>query len=464
MFPKNCFYKYFLFSLATLTLSCNKKEIDTNDFSAYFGGEVINPRAQYLLFFKDNNVVDTLFIDKNNKFSIKFDSLTPGMYIIKHSDKTKYVFFDKNDSLNLRINTKDFEHASSFYGTGKNKNNFLLELFAFNIDNKNNLDFHYGKNYKKFKRSNDSLKDARTAFYLRRKTEIGWDNDFDLYAQAMLDFEYYSRLEIYPFAHLEYTNENIKDSLPTDYYNFRNKIDFNNEKLSQFKPFTRYLAIMLNSMVSDQDFKTDYEKNIAKIKIVDSLISNQKVKNKILNNIAFVYLLEDQNIENNRAFLKRYLEISTDSTQQNEIVKIKNAINNLNDNNRLPNVELVDVNNKKFAIDKNIHKNTVIVFWTKNAINHYNSSQKKIDELTKSHPEYNFISINIDNDFDQWSKLVKFRNNPNTIELQAKDFSKLKDLWIINRLNRTIILNSDGSIRKVFANIFDDDFQEKLRN
>lgn len=463
MFLKNCFFNCLIFSFATLTISCNHKEIDPNDYSAYFSGEVINPKAQFMLFCKDNEIIDTLYIDKYNKFAKKFDSLTPGMYIIKHNDKTKYVFFDKNDSLNLRINTKDFEHASSFFGIGKNKNNFLLELFAFHIDDKNNLDFHYGKNYKNFKRSNDSLKDARTAFYLRRKTEIGWGNDFDLYAQAMLDFEYYSRLEIYPFAHLEYTNENIKENLPTDYYNFRSKIDFNNEKLSQFKPFTRYLAIMLNSMVSEKDFKSDFDKNIEKIKIVDSLISNQKVKNKILNNIAFVYLLEDQNIENNTAFLKRYLEISTDSTQQNEIIKIKNAIKSLNENNRLPQVDLIDINNKRFILDKNIYKNTVVVFWTKNAINHFNASQKKINELAKSHPEYQFISINIDSDFDQWSKIIKLRNNPNTIELQAKDFAKLKDLWIINRLNRTIILNSDGTIRKVFANLFDEDFQEKLR-
>lgn len=462
MFGQNSIYKCLFLSITTLLCSCSKKEIDKNDFHAYFGGEIFNPKAPYILFCKDNEVIDTLHIDNSNKFSKKFDSLTPGMYIIKHGDKTKYVFFDKNDSLNLRINTKDFEHASSFFGTGKNKNNFLLEIFASNIDNKNNLDYHYSKDFKKFKRSNDSLKDARTAFYLRRKTEIGWNHDFDLYAKAILDLEYFTRLEIYPFAHLEYTNQNIKDSLPEDYYDFRKKINFNNEKLSEFAPFTRYLAIMLNSFVSEKNLETDFEKNIAKIKIVDSLISNQKVKNKILNNIAFVYLLEDQNIANNNKFLKRYFEISTDSTQHNEILKIQNSIKNLSENNRLPKVEMIDSKNNPFDLNSNIKKKTIIVFWTKNAINHYNSSQKKINELSQKHPDYDFVSVNIDHDYDYWSKLIHLRNNPNTIELQVKDFTILKDLWIVNRLNRTIILNKDGSIKEVFANIFDDDFEEKL--
>ena len=132
-------------SIAVLFVSCNTKVIDENNFSAYFGGEIINPKSSFLLLCKDNKVIDTLALDSNNKFSKKFDFLAPGMYIIKHSNNNKYVYFDKNDSLNLRINTNDFEHLSSFYGIGKDKNNFLLEMFASNIDNKNNLNFHYNK-------------------------------------------------------------------------------------------------------------------------------------------------------------------------------------------------------------------------------------------------------------------------------------------------------------------------------
>lgn len=462
MFLKKTTYKLIYFAFSIILFSCNDKKKDKNDFSAYFGGEIINPKSQYLLFCRDNKVIDTLYIDENNKFLKKFDSLTPGMYILKNSNNTKYVFFDKNDSLNLRINTKDFEHASSFYGEGRDKNNFLLEMFASNIDIKNKLSFQYNKNLKKFKKSNDSLKDARTAFYLRRKTEIGWNSEFDMYAKAMIDFDYYTRLEIYPHAHFEYTNNKITDSLPENYFDFRKKINFNNEKLSEFSPFTRYLAVMLNSIVEVKNLNNDLEENIIKLNIVDSLITNPKVKNKILNNIAFMYLLEDQNIESNKKFLNRYFEISTDTTQHNEIIKIKNSIKNLNDNNRLPKVDFIDINKKKYDLVSNINKKTIIFFWTKNALNHYYSTHRKIDELSELFPEYNFISVNIDSDTDNWAKFISNKKYPNTIELQAKDFSQLKDLWIINRLNRAIILNNDGSIKEVFANLFDDDFTKKL--
>ena len=44
------------------------KNIDVEDYTAYFGGEVINPQSNYVLFLKDNKVIDTIFLDKNNRF------------------------------------------------------------------------------------------------------------------------------------------------------------------------------------------------------------------------------------------------------------------------------------------------------------------------------------------------------------------------------------------------------------
>src|SRR5690606_35914569 len=103
-------------------------------------------------------------------------------------NNTKYVYFDKNDSLHLRINSKDFENLSSFYGTGKEKNNFLLELFSKVRSDHNRFDMLFEKDYKTFIRNAQSMRDARMAMYLRRKTEIGWDRDFDHYVKAIIDF------------------------------------------------------------------------------------------------------------------------------------------------------------------------------------------------------------------------------------------------------------------------------------
>ena len=105
--------------------SC-KSDFKANDYVAYFGGEIVNPNSEYVYFCKDNEVIDTLKLDKKNRFFIHFDSLSPGLYTFKHEPEYQYVYFDKNDSLMVRVNTKDFDGSLSFCGRGDEKNNFLI--------------------------------------------------------------------------------------------------------------------------------------------------------------------------------------------------------------------------------------------------------------------------------------------------------------------------------------------------
>jgi hypothetical protein len=101
-------YKYhFFLSISTIILlaSCQKK-FEPNDFSAYFQGEIQNPTANYVLFCKDNEILDTLFLNSENKFSKKFDSLPSGMYIYKIEPEFQYIYFDKKGQFNSKIKCK----------------------------------------------------------------------------------------------------------------------------------------------------------------------------------------------------------------------------------------------------------------------------------------------------------------------------------------------------------------------
>ncbi len=443
--------------------SCNKKKVEVNNLSAYFGGEIANAKANYLLLYKNDKIIDTLYLDKYNKFGKKFNFLSPGMYIIKHGTLTKYVYFDKNDSLHLHINTKDFENASSFYGDGKDKNNFLLEMFSQSKADRDLVWDFYSKPYTAFRKSIDSLKDIRTAFYLRRKTEIGWSNTFDAYAKAIIDFDYYTRLESYPYAHKNRTDLPVTDSLPDDYYDFRSKINLNDERFSEYKPFTRYLAVRLNSILDHKKFKSVFDESIAKLGIVDSLIADEKVKNRILNNVAFQYFIEDQDEENNTHFLKTYKALVKDTVFQREIFDIKKSIHFLAPRQSLPFVDLIDTKLNPLILKDTLQEQTVIFFWTKNALNHFNQSQQKALQLIQSHKNLTFLSINIDSDRNSWQKLIINRpKHPKIIEAFASDFDQLCDQWFITRLNRTLIVHQDGSIQNAFTSLLAKDFNKEL--
>ncbi|HNP32270.1 MAG TPA: hypothetical protein PKN96_03160 [Flavobacterium sp.] len=458
----------FLIPMIVLFSSC-KNEFKGCEYVAYFGGEVVNPNNPYVLFCKDNEVIDTLKLDKNNRFFIQFDSLAPGLYSFKHEPEYQYVYFDKNDSIMVRVNSKDFDESLSFCGRGYEKNNFLMEMYLKNEKDKYKMFEYFDDNFEDFSKLIDSTYAKETKFYNKRKAEIKWSDDFDIYAKASLDFNYYSKKEIYPIVHKIRTGEDVIEKLPADYYNYRKNIDFNNAALSNYAPYVMYLSHMLNNMGTinyhNHFSETDLalKTNINKMKIADTLIKNIKVKDNILNNIAFTYLLEDQNMTNNQKFLETYKKISTDKSKTNEITALCNAIQMLKVSDTLPEVSLIDMNGNEIPSSNFAKPNTVFFFWTVNAKSHLEAVHKKVIALKAKYPKYNFVGVNINDSNEDWIKTLENYKFEGVTELRCSDFENIKNKWAINKIHRTIILGDKGLIKNAFANIFDSKFEENLK-
>lgn len=452
---------------ALILTSCNKP-FKNNDFTAYFGGEVTNPTNPYILFCKDAKVLDTIRLKKDNTFFIQFDSLTPGLYTFKNEPEYQYVYFEKNDSIMVRINSNDFDESIVFCGRGDEKNNFLMELYLKNENDKRKIFDVFEFDYPQFKKNIDSAYQSKQAFYNSKKEDLKWSADFDKYAKASLDFSYLSKKEIYPIVHQMRTGNNLKKTLPKDFYDYRKTIDFNDLKLTNYSPFVKYLTHMLNNMAMQEDLsnKSETQKaleiNIKKLNIADTLFKNEAIKNTILNNIAFMYLLEDQNILNNKKFLDKYHTLSTDNSQQNEILKIGNSIQLLKNGNPLPSVSVIDQNKKETSIQSQIKRKTVIFFWTENLESHLIAAHKKILEFQSRHRDYDFIAINVDKNQENWKKSLANYKFDGIKELRATNFEDIKEKWVINKIHRTMIINGDGTIHNAFASVFDMNFEKNL--
>lgn len=458
----------FLIPIIVLFSSC-KNEFKGCEYVAYFGGEIVNPNNPYVLFCKDNEVIDTIKLDKNNRFFIQFDSLAPGLYSFKHEPEYQYVYFDKNDSIMVRVNSKDFDESVAFCGRGDEKNNFLMEMFLKNEKDKNKMFEFFDDNFDDFSKEIDSTYSKATKFYNTRKGEIKWSDDFDVFAKASLDFNYYSKKELYPLVHRIRTGEDMIEKLPGNYYDYRKNIDFNNVELSSYAPYVMYLSHMLNNMGTinyhNHFTETDLalKTNINKMTIADTLIKNKTVKNNILNNIAFTYLLEDQNMANNNKFLETYKRLSSDKSKKNEITTICNAIQMLKVGNSLPEVMLNDVNGNEVSSTSAVKPNTVFFFWTINAKSHFEAVHKKVIALKAKFPKYNFVAININDSKEDWKKTLENYKFDGITELHCSDFENIKNKWAINKIHRTIILGDKGLIKNAFANIFDSQFEGNLK-
>ncbi len=455
-------------SICSTFFSC-KKTSDTKEFQAYFGGEVTNPSSDYVLFCKDAEVIDSVKLDKNNRFFMSFDSLSPGLYSFKNEPEYQYVYFDKNDSIMVHIDAKDFDNSLAFCGRGDQKNNFLMELYLKNEADKNKMFTLFDYDFDKFNKVIDSTHVENTKFYQANKEEIKWSDEFDKFAKASLDFNYYTKKELYPKVHGMRTGNDVYETIPNNYYDFRKSINFNDDKLCDYAPFIMYVSHMLNNKATilyhnhltevDKELKT----NINKLNIVDTLIKNEKVKNKILNNIAFQYLLEDQNVVNNNIFIDKYYKLSSDKSHKNEILKIGNAIQLLRPNFELPIVNLIDVNGKTISSDQLFKRETVIFFWTQKLSSHLEATHKKLLSLRQKYPNYQYVAVNLDKNQDAWTKTLSKYKFDGIREYRCIDFEDLKAKWAITKVHRTIILGKKGLIKNAFTNIFDVKFEEELK-
>jgi peroxiredoxin len=434
---------------------------------AYFGGEIENPKNNFVVFMKNDKVVDTFYLDENNRFFHKFDSLTPGLYSFKHDPEYQYVFFDKNDSLMIRLNSNDFDNTLMFCGRGDEKNNFMMELFLKDMKLKNDLFDVYEQPEKIFSKYIDSSNQNITNLYNKRKSFINWSEEFDEVAKANILLNYAYKKEVFPIVHEFKTGENIKTELPKSYYNYRKKIDVNQANLLYYSPFINYMTSMLNNIVLTKSKGNlddmSLESNIKKLEIVDTLVKNKHVKNLVINNIANMYLLSDQCSVNNGKFFTLYSKMVSDKKMKSKVMETASNIQKLRNNNVLPKVSLLDMNNQPVDLNKLITKKTIIYFWNKQSDSHSFYSHKKIDELKAKYSTIQFIAININNSQEDWLKEIKDKNFSNSIELRATDFKELQNNWVINKVYRTMIINKNGTINNAFVSLFDANFESYLQ-
>ena len=458
-----------LSSLNLLILSSCNKEFKANDYRAYFGGEVKNPTNRFIYFSKNGVVIDTIPLQKDNTFFVQFDSLAPGMYTFKHDPEYQYVYFDKNDSIMVHINSKDFDESIIFCGRGDTKNNYLMESYLKNESDKEKMFDVYDYDISKFTFNTDSTYKSNKKSYNIHKNDIKWSKDFDEYAKAALDFNYYSKKELYPVIHKLRTAEDVFDKLPNHYYDYRKNIDFNNVELSTYSPFVIYLSHLLNNvgMVKYHNHFSDIDlaltTNINKLNIADTLIKNEKVKNSILNNIAFTYLLEDQNMVNNQKFLESYRKFSTDNSKKNEILRIGNSIQLLIAGNQLPEVNLVDKDGLTVFSNSIIKKKAVLFFYTKEALTHLAAAHKKALAFKSKYPDYQFIAINLDKDQKEWLELLSNYKFEGIQEYRCSNFEDIKNKWAITKIHRALVLDGNGKIKNAFSNLFDVKFEYELK-
>lgn len=456
--------KYLSLLFLLLCISCSVSE--KNNSSVYFAGEIVNPTSEYVVLYKGGKAVDSTKLDGNNRFTFQLDSIKDGLYHFNHEPEYQYIYLEHGDSLQLRLNTVDFDESLIFSGTNEAVNNFLLELFLVQEEEEEDMyRTYYDLEPEDFKVQIENLKKEKLKTLNDLKNETGLsDKAFEI-AKASIDYTYYDYMEVYPFKHKKKLREVALHNLPSEFYSYRKNINYNNENLNYLRPYYDFMKSHFGNIsymtcaekcgIKGEAIGSQLHFNEHKLHVIDSLVKEKELRDNLFRNVAFNYLLKEHNHpENNEIFIDKFQKVSGNNIHIKEIETLYNGIRKIQPKEEIPDIKVISFNGEEISIKKVAkNKKVVFYFWSSVDKNHYENIFKRVTELNSADESIEFIGISMKTDEKNWKGIVQNNKLDSSKQYRAENFKELTETFIIDKMNKCIV-TEDGLIVDAFSNIY----------
>ena len=433
--------KIFPFFLIILIIGCKSENI------TFISGKIIKPTNNEIQLLKDEKVIKNININNEGIFSTSIDDLNDGLYNFVHLPEFQYLIVNKGDSLVLRLNSLDFDESLVFSGKGASKNNYLIDVFLEHEKDENYVKKNYKSSRLIFKNIIDSLLKKKIKHY----SGYNFKNNFisDLIINHAILIPLYSHIENYIIINKNNHSKNIQ------YFNkYRKEINLNINELSHFKPYLDYITLKsINESFSDKkgyDYNLNF--NLLRLNYIKNQISNETIKTKLLRYIAYDYLLEEKLLINIDQFIYEFLKISENENTNSEISILYKNITLLQVGKKFPEIKLFNENKIVNGTEINVNNKNIFVFWSYDQNAHQVNLFSKINIFSDKYSNYYFNLININKDSLKWKNNYsnKFYNN-RIKNFRAVNFESMSKKMILNNLNKVIITEDNGIIKKILT-------------
>ncbi len=447
------------FFILIVSISC--KQTSNESAYTYFGGQIINPKVDYVYLIKDEKVIDSTLLDKDHKFLMKFDIKKEGLFHFKHGNEFQYLYLEPNDSVLVRLNTWDFDESIIFSGKGAEKNNFLINLYLINeLEDKNffpNYQFDADIFSKKIDSAIKSKEKLLTDF---KKTTNNFSAGFINVAKTGLILTSLRKKENYAYGHKMLLNLSNYPVVGENFYNHRKNINLNDTSLIYFHPYQNYLHSLIYNKASQLKEKDTSQQSFSLIalKLIEEQTKSEKIKNLLLKQILLESFLRKSPCRFDENELQFYVDNCANTVDKNRIKKLVSDSNSLTNESSLTDFEVIDNKNKIIAIKKLIqNKKTVLYFWSPTTMSsEYLTS--RIQYLELNFPNILFIGINMDSSKPSIENTLK---SP----LKNQYFLPENSLGrnhVSSLFPRTLLINKNGTVVNSFTFLASKHFNQQL--
>ena len=458
--------KNLLFILAcSCFLSCNNK--DKNGVITYIGGQIINPKMDYVLLSHQDKKLDTIALNTSGAFDFQCENLQTNLYIIKHGE-LQYIFIEPGDSIMFRLNTVGFDESLAFSGRGAEKNNFLMNLFLQNEEEDKRLPELYKLNPTAFEKeishSKKALLKELDEFIISEKPS----EPFIHIALSNINYNYYSRKELYLSSN-KTTSYHAKIQYPENFFTYRDSIQLNDNALKDYYTYYQFINRYLDNLTYQGHTKKEptfnkisYWHQTQKLRLIDSLITNKQLHDNLLHNTVKRYLVHADDTKKEQDLVALFKEMNHNKDHQKEVDRYAHNTAKINAGELIPNLALITADNEIISLQKINATKAVFFFWNSESVKHYKEIHVRIADLKTKYPEYTFIGINTGSEFEAWKKTVINSGYNQANEYQLKNSTAAKNALFINSANKAMIVDKGGIILEGNSNLFNQNFESLL--
>ncbi len=456
----NKFLRYIFIGLVVLSCQDTRKE----NRHVIFAGEIVNPTSDQVVLFKGEDPIDSVKLDENNRFVFNLDSVSEGLHHFYHHPELQYVYLENGDSLQIRLNTNDFDESLVFSGEGEEINNFLLDMYLIGEEEEEMVNSLYNLEPEGFKRNIDSLKDYKLQLLDQTKDEFDIsEKAYDL-AKAGIVYSAHISMEAYPFYHRRKSGEGSLHELPENFYDYRKEINYHDKDLTYLRPYYNFMKYHLGNLAYTickadcgdhiQVASRQLHFNEHKLMLIDSLITQKQLRDNLFRNVAIDYLLKHDTEEHNKTFIKEFEELSKNNSHNEEIFTLYQGIINMQPSKKLPELTLYDYEGTAVLMTE-IDKGAPVVFyfWSGAEPAHFKNITNRVAELKLEHPDHHFVGICLRTDNAKWKGMVETYGLDPDEQFWTNNYKHAVQTLIVYNPNKTIIAK-DGIIIDAFANIY----------
>ncbi|MFY0631148.1 MAG: hypothetical protein JXR05_12260 [Flavobacteriaceae bacterium] len=438
----------FILGVITVFYSC---ETTPGNNNTYFGGKIINPKTDHVILFDDETVIDTFYLDQNDKFIGEIPELKESLYYFRHGDEHQYIYLEPKDSLLIRLNTWDFDESLVFSGKGAERNNLLIDCFL-EAEKQDRLFYkYYNLKPSDFRNKVDSIEQIKLTRYDEFDSKNPKESDrYKDILKIALTYPLYTKVENYSMAHTSKKNHEKHVEVNRDFYKHRDHIVLDKDSIMYFYAYRTFVISHLYNKVNTAGH--DISSNaftVGLLKTIANEMKSELSRNSMLRQTVIAHFFRKSSCDVNREAFTTYLNLTTSKEDKHLVKRLLNDSEKIHKGTKLEDFVVTDYNKTGRSIKSIVKgKKAVIFFWNPEYVVK-DDIASTVTYLSKKYPKVKFVGVKIDGDNHPNSRIKKldiksqYYLNPDS---KANDF-------LTSKMPRTILINKKGVVVNGYASL-----------